>query len=235
MCRLTAPRPAAEGTCLRWFLFVSTSKRDQGFRPSCSPFSVNCPPPPSPGGCSERGLARCGVTSLGHSETNGPSMSLPALQALKDQCPVWEPRRGRAAGTEPSRDPTPPSDLTAGRASIAGGFWGRRGLQLSPRRPGQGLMDGDVMCAEWTGGAQWPVKSLIPTYSSPPSPEFALQIREGHGGHVCEASLGPEQPTGAGRGAVFLVGRLASWDTTLQKCRGRGEGHCSQPCSAAPQ
>lgn len=79
-------------------------------------------------------------------------------------------RGGRAAGTPPARDPTPPRDLPAGRDRAARGVWGRGGLQLSSRRPGWGLRAGYVLCAEWSRGD--PV-AREESSSAPPPPTLA--------------------------------------------------------------
>lgn len=66
-------------------------------------------------------------------------------------------------------------------------------------------------------GTQWPVKSPYPHFPLHTLPEFALQIREGHGGHIQEASSGPEQPVGAGHHAVFPVGDPGQEDPTRRE------------------
>lgn len=78
------------------------------------------------------------------------------------------------------------------------------------------------MCAECREGTRWPVKSPYPGLPLHTLPEFALQIRKGHGGHIREASSGPGQPVGAGHGAVLPAGGPGPEDPTRRE-RERGE------------
>lgn len=90
-------------------------------------------------------------------------------------------------------------------------------------------MDGYLICPERSREDPAAREESLSAPLLPTSPEFALQIREGHEGHIREASLGSEQPVGAGHGALLLVGwPRASQDPMFAGEREKEGAGCSR-------